>query len=174
MILHFQFTPESLSQYQAAFGHLQGKNDDPVPNEVYLYRLIPLNTIVVGIIAQNMWIGFLSAALFTGAHFFTREWYQARARKKGHSPEMIALATKPWQLELKGESISLKSEDTFQEFALRNYRGLEETTNFLFLAFADGSYIGFPKSAFSTAGEQEAFRESLKIHTPHQDPSVAW
>ena len=131
-----------------------------------------MNSVIVGIVAQNMWIGVLAGVLFTAAHFFTREWYAARFRKKMLSPEETALATKPWQLELKAESVALKGEDSFQEVALRNYRDLKETGRFLFLRFADGSCIGL--SAFPTGAEQDAFCEALRIHTPSDRPSMAW
>lgn len=115
MTLHFQFTPESLRQYNAEALQISRAGEDHTPNDVYLFRLIPLNTVVVGVVAQHMGIGLLAGILFAAAHFFTREWFDLRARKKALSPEVLPFTTKPWQLELKAESISLENEDVWQE-----------------------------------------------------------
>ena len=122
--------------------------------------------VAVGVASGSFPVGVGAYGLYWGAgHLFNR-WVKARHARSYYTEANFARSLLPFELELLPDRLAIRNAVSTHEYLWPGFSFLQETPRYLYLCFSPVSSIGVPKSAFGSAAELEAFRQTVKAHQP--------
>ena len=167
MTIHFQLNRDDVRQLNREHeNYVARRCADHTASKVYWYLLLPASIAGVAVVSESFPVAIFAFGLIWGANSLGNRWYRARYIKNFYSDDNLATSLLPFQLELLPDRLILSNANFIHHHFWHAFRFLRETSNYFHLFFSPVSSMGFPKSAFSSDTDLEAFRKEVKSHEP--------